>query len=181
MINATNNFDLAERVHKSLFLDNSSNCTTFAGKMKVTKNLGTYLPEFLIFIEIYDVAGELILNYPVEKSTEKNLEEAMKIQVSRYGRLIENVCVCAVALEKSFVTDAEWLAYESFNGPEQLIIKTLNRAEKKATPENKQISILDLIEEIETSNSENDLLEAETKTPPPALCVNPQERHCEMV
>ena len=88
MKNTINNFDISERVLKSMFIDRGGDWTSFTNGMgSMAEYLGAYTPKFLIFVEIYNIDGELILNYPVEHCSEMDLEEAMKRQVLLYGKL----------------------------------------------------------------------------------------------
>ncbi len=113
--------------------------------------MGAFVPKFLVFVEIYNFDGKLILNYPVEHCRVAELKDAMKRQVLLYGKLIENVGVCCVSLETSLVESAEWFAFEHFKAPEFIVVEVLERAERIAEPNNRQISYLDLIVEIENN------------------------------
>ena len=145
------------------------------GLEKTAEHRGARMPEFLVFIEIYNLNGELILNYPVERCAEAGLEDAMKRQVTRYGKLLENVCICSAAIEISLVETAEWFVFEHFQVPEFLIAETLDRAEKNARPENEQKSCLDFIEEAERLEAGTNGTAAISgpKMPTPALCEYP--------
>jgi len=177
MKNTDTNFDIEERVRRSIFINRSGDWTSFTnGQGTMTEQLGAYLPEFLIFVEIYNLEGELILNYPVEQAVEAELEEAMKRQVLLYGKLMENVGVSTVAVETSLVESAEWFAFEHFKSPEFLIVEALERAEKLAEPGNEQLSYLDLIKEFENQQEGVETPIAPLPNPPrPALCENPAE------
>jgi len=177
MKNTDTNFDIAERARKSVFIDRGGDWTSFTNGMgSIYEQLGCFIPEFLIFVEIYNPEGELILNYPVEYCSETDLEAAMKRQVLLYGKLMENVGVSTVAVETSLIESAEWFALEHFKGTEFLVVEALERAEKLAEPINEQVSYLDLINE-----AENQELGIETPIAPlqdiprPALCERPGE------
>ncbi len=177
MKNTFTNFDIDERVRKSIFIDRDGDWTSFTNGMgSMAEQLGVFIPEFVIFVEIYNLDGELILNYPVEHCSEADLEEAMKRQVLLYGKLMENVGVSTIAVETSLVETAEWFALEHFKSPEFLIVEALERAEKLAEQGNEQLSYLDLIIEVE-----NQELGIETPVasiqdiPRPALCEHPGE------
>jgi len=177
MKNTDTNFDINERVRKSIFIDRDGDWMSFTNGMgSMAEHLGCYIPKFLIFVEIYNLDGKLILNYPVEQATETELEEVMKRQVLLYGGLIENVGICTVAVETSLVATAEWFALEHFKGPEFLIVEALERAEKLAEPGNEQLSYLDLIKEFENQKEGVETPIAPIQEPPrPALCENPAE------
>lgn len=154
MKNTTTNFDITERVRKSLFIDRDGDWTSFSnGQGSMAEQLGCFIPEFVVFVEIYNCDGDLILNYPVEHCNKTDLEEAMKQQVLRYGKLLENACVSTAAVETSLVETAEWFALKHFRAPEFLIAEALERAESLAQQGNKQVSYLDLIIEIENKGS----------------------------
>jgi len=175
MIKTTNNFDLSERIGKSLLVSGGDPTVFANGLEKTAKYRGACVPEFLIFIEIYNLNGELILNYPVERCAEADLEDAMRRQVTRYGNLLENVCICSAAIETPLIKTAEWFAFEHFQAPEFLIAETLDRAERNARPENEQISCLDFIEEAERleAGTNGAAVISQSKMPTPALCEHP--------
>ncbi len=172
MKNTFTNFDIEERVRQSIFIDRSGDWTSFTnGQGSMAEQLGAFVPEFVIFVEIYNPDGELILNYPVEHCSEMDLEESMKRQVLRYGKLIENVGICTIAVETSLIKTSEWFALEHFKGPEFLIAEALERAEKLAEPGNEQLSYLDLIAEVENQELGIETTAAPIQNPPrPALC-----------
>lgn len=172
MKNINNNFDIADRARRSIFIDRQGDWTSYTDGMgSMAEYLGTYTPEFLIFVEIFDCRGELILNYPVERRDEDDLEEAMKRQVIMYGKLLENVGVSTVAVETLLVESAEWFAFEHFDWPEFLIVEVIERAERKAEPNNQQLSYLDLIAEFENQKAGIETTNAsKRKTPIPKLC-----------
>lgn len=177
MKNTYTNFDIDERARKSVFIDRDGDWTRFAnGQGSMVEQLWAFIPEFVIFVEIYNLDGELILNYPVEQCAEEVLEKVMKRQVIRYGQLIKNVSISTVAVEKSLINTVEWFALKQFKAPEFIILETLERAGRVAESNNEQLSYLDLITE-----AENDEAGIRTphksiqETPRPALSERPEE------
>lgn len=160
-----------------MFIDRDGGWRSFSnGQGSMAEYLGAYLPKFLIFVEIYDLDGDLILNYPVEHCAEEGLEDSMKQQAIRYGKLIENVGICTIAVETSLVESAEWFAFEHFKAPEFLVVEALERAERYSEPGNKQLSYLDLIKEFENQKEGVEKLVAPIQEMPrPALCEHPSE------
>lgn len=160
-----------------MFIDRDGDWTSFTyGMGLMAEYLGAYLPKFLIFVEIYHLDGSLILNYPVEHCAEEGLEDSMKQQSIRYGKLIENVGICTVAVETSLINTGEWFALEHFKGPEFLIVEALERTERLAEPINQQLSYLDLIAEVENQKAGIETIAAPIQDPPrPALCERPAE------
>jgi hypothetical protein len=177
MKNTDTNFDIEEKVRRSVFIDRGGDWTSFTnGQGNLAERLEAFVQEFVIFVEIYNLDGDLILNYPVEHCAEEGLEDTMKKQSTRYGKLIENVNICTVTVETSLIKTGEWFALEHFKGPEFLIVEALERAEKLAEPGNQQLSYLDLIKESENQELGIETPVAPIQDPPrPALCERPAE------
>lgn len=71
--NTDTNFDIDERVRRSIFIDRRGDWTiTTNGVASAAEYPRAFTPEFLIFVEIYDLDGELISNCPVEHCAESD-------------------------------------------------------------------------------------------------------------
>lgn len=64
--------------------------------------------EFVIFIEIKNAAGEVVLQVPAALGFEINLEEALREQLLLASRLLPGCAVTALAVENSLVRMEEW-------------------------------------------------------------------------
>lgn len=103
--------------------------------------------EFLLFLEIKDLSGNILLDYPVSIAHEPMLEEVMREQLAAFTPIVKNACVSIIALEEGLVKHEEWELFGLYKTPEDLIQRAFGELGRELSVAGGQQNIFDLLED----------------------------------
>ncbi len=87
--------------------------------------------EFLIFLEIRDSKGNVLLHHPVAIAHEPILEEVMREQIKTFSCLLPGYPVAVVSVENSLIKFEEWDLFDAYATAEEVVKLIVNNLRRK--------------------------------------------------
>lgn len=103
--------------------------------------------EFLLFLEVKDTDGIVLLDYPVSIAHEPMIEEVMREQLAGFTPLVKNACISIIAIENSLVKTDEWELFGLYKSPDDLIKRAFGELGRELSAAGGQQNIFDLLED----------------------------------